>query len=137
MCGSNVQWSTQRAVLACHPNQVLWPSSLASETVSRGSKLAAVTSFHCSIGDFKVVVFSAAADADCANHRSIRIFEGYSAAKSCAAPRLLGAARDTPLTASALAECEHRCRNAAESLCTQTSLRRPFRRESNFRTFSI
>src|SRR6266404_5472765 len=73
----------------CHTNQVLWSSSLASETVSRGSKLAAVTSFHCSIGDFNVVVFSAAADADCANHRSIRIFEGYSAAKSCAAPRLL------------------------------------------------
>src|SRR6266446_1425352 len=56
----------------CHTNQVLWSSSLASETVSRGSKLAAVTSFHCSIGDFNVVVFSAAADADCADHRSIR-----------------------------------------------------------------
>src|SRR6267154_1804344 len=28
----------------CHTNQVLWSSSLARETVSRGSKLAAVTS---------------------------------------------------------------------------------------------
>src|SRR6267143_254923 len=66
----------------CHTNQVLWSSSLARETVSRGSKLAAVTSFHCSIGDFNVVVYSAAADADCANDRSIDIFDGYSAAKS-------------------------------------------------------
>src|SRR5712675_1778826 len=66
----------------CHTNHVLWSSSLASETVSRGSKLAAVTSFHCSIGDFNVCVYSAAADADCANDRSIDIFDGYSAAKS-------------------------------------------------------
>src|SRR6266446_8309074 len=39
-------------------------------------------SFHCSIGDFNVVVYSAATDANSANHPSIRIFDGYSAAKS-------------------------------------------------------
>jgi hypothetical protein len=39
-------------------------------------------SFHRSVGDFNVVVYSAAADADSANHHSISIFDGYSAAKS-------------------------------------------------------
>src|SRR5260370_39377021 len=66
----------------CYTNQVLWSSSLASETVSLGSKLAAVASFHCTIGDFNFVVYTAAPDADCANDRSINIFDWYSAPKS-------------------------------------------------------
>ena len=39
-------------------------------------------SFDCRVGDFHVVVYSAAADADSANHSSISIFNWYSAAKS-------------------------------------------------------
>jgi len=45
MCGSNVMVNTMGTSAAAIHNQVL-VLSLASETVSRGSKLAAVTSFH-------------------------------------------------------------------------------------------
>src|SRR5271154_4395939 len=37
---------------------------------------------HCSFGDFNVIFHAAAADADSANHRSIRSFDRYSAAKT-------------------------------------------------------
>jgi hypothetical protein len=49
---------------------------------SCGRKLTTVAGFHRSFGECDVVFYSAAADADSANHRSIRIFDGYSAAKS-------------------------------------------------------
>ena len=45
------------------------------------------------------------------------------------APHLSEAARGTPSIASVPAECVHRCRSVAESLCTQRGRRRPFRRE--------
>src|SRR6202007_827855 len=52
-----------------------------------------------------------------------------------ALPHLSEAARGTPSIASVPAECVHRCRNVAESLCIQRGRRRPFRREKNFRPF--
>ena len=89
-----VSWG--RPTCAMGSRQTLAPRTIAFNTKGfpipssdfMHGKLTTVTSFHCGTGDFNVVVYSAAPDADSRNHRSVSIFDGIPRPKVIRPPLL-------------------------------------------------